>query len=213
MGGILGLSADWLLLQYYWQPYTLLGRGVVSVEPFLCGFCAVALVAVCYLFISGRRDKIVKLYQQPKFLIRLIVNYFMMLAIGCCIIYFLMYICKLDVWISISSVFFILVLFVMLRLKKWELIRIYISHALIVTGIMLMIGLVSYFLWWLAFPSYWPDVLILNASWNVTILGFMPLSELIYWTLILGAVELELGEQPGKKITKKKKAKESPKKC
>ncbi|MCL2451987.1 hypothetical protein FWD20_03965 [Candidatus Saccharibacteria bacterium] len=204
IGGALGLAADFLLTKYYWQPYTLFGRGIVSIESFIYGFCAVALVAVIYLFITERKDKIIKLYQDKKFILKTISFYIVMIIIGGGVIYSIMRILNLDVWLSTTLVIVLLVALTIIRLRKWQLIKTYLGHALIVVLIMLAIGSISYFIWWLIYPNFWPDVLILDVNWNITILGFMPLSELIYWTIILGAVELELGDQPGRKIVKKK---------
>ena len=207
MGGVLGLVADFLLTQYYWQPYTVFGRGIVSIEAFIYGFCAVALVAVLYLFVSNRRDRIAKLYESPKFIVRMLAHFVFLVFVGGGIIYCLTHFVGIDIMLAISAACIVAVLGVIIRIRDWSLIKKYLWHALIVVAIMLGLAVISYGLWWLFYPNFWSDVLIFDASWNIIILGFIPLSELLYWTLMLGAVEIELGEPPGRKIAKRTKKK------
>jgi hypothetical protein len=201
MGGVVGLVADWLLIGRYWEPYTIFGRGIVSVEAFLCGFCTVALAAVCYLFVSNRRDRIMKLYENSGFVVRMFLAFVIVLMVGAAIMFAVMKLTGLDVMLTTVIVAGLFTIGVFVWLRSWKLIREYLWHAFLVVVTMLAIGAVSYGLWHMIFPSYWHDVLI-ATNWNVMVLGFMPLSELIYWTLILGAAEIGFGEPPGRKIKK-----------
>jgi hypothetical protein len=204
MGGILGMVADWLLIGRYWEPYTFFGRSIVSVEAFMCGFCALSLVAVCYLFISGRRDKIVKLYKDKTFVVKTFLIYIAMLVVGSVVILMLVELAELSIMSAVIILIGLFIVYALVRLRSPKLMREYLWHAFLVVIVMMAIAAISYGVWHIVFPNYWPDVLI-EVGWSTMVLGFIPLSELIYWTLILGAVEIGFGEPPGRRIGKKSK--------
>jgi hypothetical protein len=106
----------------------------------------------------------------------------------------------IDVIVTIAVLIGFLAISSLVQLRNKTLLKKYLKHMVMVTAIMLGIAVVAYWIGHLLFPDYWGEVLTMNAQWNIMILGFMPLSELRYWTIILGGLYFEFGEPPGKMV-------------
>jgi len=125
-------------------------------------------------------------------------HYLVTLGVFALLIIALFYLLNIDIAVSIFIACGVSIIYTLVRLRNLELIKKYLLRAVIVVAVLLGLAVVSYWVGSLIFPEYWSDVLGAGLGWNMVILGFMPLSELIYWTLIMSAVYIELGEPPGK---------------
>jgi hypothetical protein len=122
----------------------------------------------------------------------------MYIAVATLAIFCLIHFFNLDAFISIAIACSVAMIYLLARLRSWQLIGKYLLHTAIVVVILFAVAMISYFIGSLLFPAYWADVLNGDLGWNFMVLGFLPLSELIWWTLIMSSAYVRISEPPGR---------------
>lgn len=171
IGGAAGLISEAFYFHDYWRPPSLLGTAHISIEDFLFGFAITALSAVIFPFITKSQFSASQTRQRQK-------------AYG---IFFVAGLLGMIIFtlllgynsILISSLIFILLTVIILRSRR-DLIK----PALVSAGAIIALSLAVYLplFNWLS-PDFWNSYwLLADSRWGITILGNIPLSEMLWYT-------------------------------
>lgn len=169
LGGITGPLSEFFYFRDYWLPPTSVGLGVVSPEDFLFGFGILILSIVIYPALTGKR---LQSHTPPRRSLYLI---FLLIGVTAMIIF--NYILGINS-IFVSSITFLIYTTVILK-QRPDLLR----PALISTALVILyITFVYLILFNILAPEFWQKYwLLANTTWGVTILGNIPLTELIWY--------------------------------
>lgn len=178
VGGFAGVIAEFWYFKDYWQPPSLLGNTTISIEDFLFGF-AVTGIAVSVYDVVFRRSNTREFKRGIKlFLLLFLIGVVSLLVF--------------SNWLKINSVFvssfaFIFFSIVMMILRKDLVIPSFMS------GILMVVMITPIYLMlydWLS-PDYWDKYWLLqNTSFGITVLGNIPITEIIWyfsWGCLAGA--------------------------
>jgi hypothetical protein len=170
LGGIAGLVAELFYFRDYWRPPSLLGVATISVEDFVFGFAITALSFAIFPSLFGYTFKSSEHQNRS--------NVYLLFFIGGFggMLFF-------NVYLHINSIFvssgiFIVLSAIMLFIRR-DLLAPALYSAAALTGIIVGIYVV---LFNVLSPNFWDTYwLLANTKWGVTILGNLPLTELLWY--------------------------------
>ncbi|MDO8648896.1 MAG: lycopene cyclase domain-containing protein [Candidatus Peregrinibacteria bacterium] len=168
-GGIAGLLSGFWYLTDYWRPPTIVGTGVPSPEDFLFGFAITGIAATVY-------DLLFRTHE-----VRVHAEQFRM-TVGFIVLGFLSLLLFTNVLglnsILVSSCAFLLLSAAIVILRP-DLLRVSLLSATVTTGLIIPIYIL---LFDVLSPEYWNRYwLLADTSIGVTILGNVPLTEVLWY--------------------------------
>jgi len=169
MGGFAGMAAEFFYFRDYWRPPSLMCIGKVSIEDFIFGFAISAISITAYPVFTRIVMKKTKSTNKNA------LWFFISTAIALLLI--------LNLWAGINSIIvsyiiFALFTFAILRQRK-DLVRVSLVSAVSVTALVLLIYIPVFdFLSPHFWDKYW---LLANTAWGITILGHLPLTEILWY--------------------------------
>ena|GEM_PF-3270768 len=194
VGGLHGMWAQYFVELFYFQPYHLSGpwggvNAFTFIEGFACGFVTFAFLSVAFLFITKRYNIV---YQKQKTTQRRLIRvgtYFAVPIIMTLLFFLIVNTTHTPPFVAFTIVCTIITLAVLITLlfswRRMKHVKQFATRALAVTLFAAIVcGVIPYFLASIIWPGYWETTLIVDLGINPIIFGFMPLTELIYWTLM-----------------------------
>lgn len=170
LGGLAGLLAEVFYFRDYWHPPTLFGNAVISIEDFIFGFAITALSFAAYLwaFNADFRER-VHPSRSRLYLLFFIGGFFTML-------FFNLYLGINSIFVS--SVVFLFLTVIILFMRS-DLVKVGVYSAGMVSIFIVAIYLV---LFNIISPQFWVNYWALaDTKWGVTILGNVPLTEMLWY--------------------------------
>lgn len=169
VGGAAGLISELFYFRDYWRPPSLAGIATISLEDFLFGFAITALSVVIYPVLAKSAHKV---KHQPR---KRLYGLFFILGLLSMFIFNL----ALEVnSIIVSSIVFLMLTVIILFIRT-DLTRVAIVSSLTVVAAVVLIYLV---LFNIVSPNFWNDYwLLANSKWGITILGNLPLTEMLWY--------------------------------
>lgn len=177
LGSALGVFSELFYFRDYWRPPSLVGSTTVSIsiEDFIFGFGITALSFVVYPAFFGHKINGIK--YSPR--LRLYALFLIAGILG--MLFFNIYLGVNSIFISSAALVIFTVIMIFLRNDLWQ-IALY-SAVTLTAGVML----VYIVLFDLFAPHFWNTYwLLAHTRWNTTILGHVPLTEILWyfsWTL------------------------------
>ncbi len=171
LGGITGLIIEYWYFQDYWRPPSLFGVAVPSVEDFVVGFALAALASTVFWVISKQRQPV----NKGKFFRRFIP----LAGVALIGIVVLSDVVGINSGIATYIVLSGATIFILVQKPfLWK-------KALVTAGCLVALSLIIYaILFGMLSPDYLDKYfLIVQHSWNPTLFGFFPLSELLWYAL------------------------------
>lgn len=169
-GGLVGLLAQAFYLRDYWRPPTVLGANTISVEDFIFGFMITALGTVVYPALFGYAYGERK-HPRQRWLFGLFFA-----AIFLSLLVFNVYLGVNSIVVSYAA--FIILGTIMLIMRR-DLLRPATYSTIVMTILMVIIYVM---LFGVIAPNFWHNFwLLANTKWGVTILGGVPLTEVIWY--------------------------------
>lgn len=170
LGGIAGLLSEFFYFKDYWRPPSLMGTATISIEDFIFGFAITALSFVAYLWLCNA--KLTKQAYPPRY------KLYILFFIGglAAMILFNLYVGMNSIFVS--SAVSVCLTAIILFLRR-DLIKMSVYSAGIITA---FIGVVYLLLFDIVSPQFWDNYwLLADTKWGVTVLGNVPLTEMLWY--------------------------------
>lgn len=170
LGGFAGLLAEFFYFRDYWRPPSLMGTATISVEDFIFGFAITALSFTAYTWLF--KAKFIEQAYPSRHKLYLL---FFVGGLAAMVLFNL----HLGVnSIFVSSAVFLFFTAIILFMRR-DLIKVGLYSAGIVTA---FIGAVYILLFNVISPQFWDKYwLLADTKWGITILGNVPLTEMIWY--------------------------------
>jgi len=170
LGGVAGLVAEFFYFKDYWRPPSLMGVATVSIEDFIFGFSITALSFVVYPALRG----CVFSRNDPRKKVKLYASFFLICLCG--VLFF-------NLHLRVNSIFVTSAMFIVLStvilLMRRDLLMLAAYSAAVLTTLIIVIYIV---LFNIVSPSYWDTYwLLADTGWGVTMLGNIPLTEILWY--------------------------------
>ncbi len=170
IGGCAGIISEIFYTRDYWRPPSIFGFHKLSLEDFLFGFSVTALSAITYLVLFNYELPIVNKLARKK-------TFYMLFFIGLLVFIFLNIGLDINSIFSSSVLFFIFAIYILTCRKDLFHLAVY-STIIILCFVVLVYVLLFDFV----APNFWNDYwLLARTKYGITILGSLPLSELIWY--------------------------------
>lgn len=173
-GGVLGLLTEFWFFEDYWQPLTIFGKKIISIEDFLCGYTIAGISFTLYDVVFKKKDQNFLPKKRKKFKI-----------------IFAIYIATLFILINIfgfNTIYvnsFTLVIFTLFIIyKRPDLVQPAVYSGILLTLLMLILYHIIFNRF---FPDFWRRSWLLeNTNHGIYIYKNIPLTE-IMWYFCWGA--------------------------
>ncbi len=170
LGGMTGILAEFFYFKDYWRPPSLLGTATISFEDFIFGFAITALSFTAYAWLRNAR------FTQPVYTSRH--KLYLLFFIGGLGAMFLFNLHLGVNSIFVSSAVFLLCTTVMFFMRR-DLIKVGAYSTLVVVAFMIVVYVL---LFDVVSPRFWDSYwLLADTKWGVTILGNVPLTEMLWY--------------------------------
>lgn len=167
----MGIVSEYWHLQDYWQPVSLFGTGVFSIEDVLFGFGAAALGAMLPLYIFKLQWPLKQKGRNTRIIFSVIGSLAVLIVLTT--------ILGVNSIISTYIIFIVAIIFSLWkRLWLWR-------QMLVGAASLLAIGVFIYALWHLTGMFSWGEsgVYILHQPWAPIFFDFLPLTEILWYVL------------------------------
>lgn len=169
MGGLSGLIAEYWYFKDYWQPPTILGQSVISVEDFLFGFTITGIAVSIYEVAFAKNYQATHKNRRRQF------GYMFLCGVLCMMVFNVM----LGInSIIVSCIAFLVFTAVMLCFRS-DLLK-----QSLLSGILTLCIIVPVYTFLFDFlnPGYWAaHWLLAKTQLGITVLGNIPVTELVWY--------------------------------
>ena len=177
IGAVAGILNEILYFQDYWQPVSLFGTGVFSLEDMLAGMFIMVFSVTVYDVVFRIHDGNEQTTSYRRF--------FTIFGVGLLITLLLTYAAGLYSIVATSIGLFVLTIYILIKIPSlWK-------RSIFTTGALVVFGFADYFfLFHVLSPGYLEaHFLLTDTQYNPTFFGFMPFFEVLWfatWGMFAG---------------------------